>query len=529
MKGLLLTSYCDKSIGFSAYFKMRIINKIFSILIVLTTYCNVLKAQNKAEVRILSGTPTLFIDGRPYPPFAYMSYLGERKYYEEIATTDIHLYCFPAYFGDRGINSISGIGPFRKPLWVGENQYDFSSIIEDFRKIIESDSQAKIIIRFYLDPPLWWEKKNPDASCQLDDGSTFRQCFSSEKWYKETGKVLEYCIKWLLGSPYSRNLVGIHVAAGSTEEWFYHPLQRDDKNHSRLDKFRKWLENKYKNDNLELQRSWADPHISFNTAVPADINNEKAVNRWRDPRREQKIIDTYQFNSETLVDDIEYFCKIVKITSDRVLLTGCFNGYHYFVTDPRMGHGSLARLLKCKDLDFISSPNDYNRVIGEDWSPMAAIQSVQMHGKLWLAENDTRTSVTTLLKDKAPEIAPAGQYDSGVWLGPEDMETSVSYLWKNAGRMLTQGYGGWWFDMWGGWFSHPRLLNVLAKTNKFYTSFPQDAGEKMESQIGVIVDEQLSFSDASFGQLSQGRFCLIAFRYQRQVPPMTFTFVQIWQ
>ncbi|HBE43732.1 MAG TPA: hypothetical protein DDW27_21575, partial [Bacteroidales bacterium] len=63
-------------------------------------------------------------------------------------------------------------------------------------------------------------------------------------------------------------------------------------------------------------------------------------------------------------------------------------------------------------------------------------------------------------KEKAPDIAPPGQYESGVWLGPEDMKTSVAFLWKNAGRMLAYGYGGWWFDMWGGWFSHPELLNV---------------------------------------------------------------------
>ena len=166
--------------------------------IYLTT--DLLLAQSRAEVKIFNDIPTLFINEKPYPPYAYMSYLGEKKYYKEIAAAGIHLYNIPSYLGERGINSTSGIGSFRSPIWIGENHYDFSSLIQDFEEIIESDPQAKVIIRFYLDPPTWWEKLNPEASCQLPDGNTFRQCFSSETWRIETGKVFEDCINWLLKS-----------------------------------------------------------------------------------------------------------------------------------------------------------------------------------------------------------------------------------------------------------------------------------------------------------------------------------------
>jgi len=78
-----------------------------------------------------------------------------------------------------------------------------------------------------------------------------------------------------------------------------------------------------------------------------------------------------------MVDNIAYFSKIVKEKSNGNLLTGAFYGYHYFVSDPRRGHGALAKLLECEYLDYLSSPNVYNRVPGEDWPPMAAVQSVQ--------------------------------------------------------------------------------------------------------------------------------------------------------
>ena len=460
------------------------------------------EAQSKAEIRMDSGSPSLVIDGMIYPPYAYMSYLGEEKFYGEIAATGIHIYNIPAYLGAGGINTISGIGPFRSPIWIGEGEYDFSSLEEDFEKIIKSDPKAKVIIRFYLDPPEWWTELYPEAAAHLPDGTTFRQCFASKIWQKKTGEVFRDCLDWLLGSQCSNYLAGIHVASGFTEEWFYHPKQYQDQNPARLQAFRQWLKSRYKNDRA-LQKAWNNRTITYENAQLANIDEPAKSKVWRNPDNEQNYIDTYRFQAEVMVDNIAYFCKIVKEVSNNNLLTGAFYGYHYFVGDARRGHGALAKLLDCPDLDYLSSPNAYNRVIGEDWPPMAAINSVQLHGKLWLTENDTRTSKTTLLKDRSNGIAPIGQYESGVWLGPEDMETSVSFLWKNTARMLAYGYGGWWFDMWGGWFNDPELLNVIEKTQQLHTLFPASLGEKMRSQVGVVVDEELSFWDPTYGHLTE--------------------------
>jgi len=432
---------------------------------------NAVYAQSKAEIKWTEGSPALVIDGETYPPYAYMSYLGEEEYYKEIAGTGIHIYNIPAYLGEGGINTISGIGAFRPPIWLAEGKYDFTGLVKDFEKIIKADPKAKVIIRFYLDPPQWWTQLYPEASAHLPDGTTFRQCFASEIWREKTAEVFRDCLDWLLDSQYSNFLAGIHVASGLTEEWFYHPKQYQDQNPARLQAFRQWLKERYKN-NVALRKAWNSPSLTFENAQLANIDESAKRKEWRNPDQEQNYIDTYRFQAEVLVDNIAYFSKIVKEKSQGNLLTGAFSGYHYFVGDARRGHGALAKLLDCPDLDYLSSPNVYNRVIGEDWPAMAAINSVQLHGKLWLTENDTRTSITTLLKDRSTGIAPPGQYESGVWLGPEDMDTSVSFLWKNTARMLTHGYGGWWFDMWGGWFSDPELLNVLEKTQQFHSTSP---------------------------------------------------------
>lgn len=445
------------------------------------------------------GRPTLVVDGRPAPPFAYMSYLGKPAYYREVAEAGVHLYCLPAYLGDRGINSRSGIGPFRPAIWLGEGQYDFTRLGEDFAELLTADPWARAVVRLHMDAPSWWEAAHPEACTLLDDGETLRQCFASPLWLEDTTEALRACIAWLAESPYAAHVAGVHVAAGMTEEWYYHYGERYvNRNHVRTEAFRAWLHARYPSD-AALQAAWGDAAVLRETAALADISGTDAGPGWRDPEASGRIIDTFRFHSEVMADAIARFCRVVKEASGGRLLTGAFYGYHYFVGDPRMGHFALGRLLDCPDLDYLSSPNVYRRELGEDWPPMVAVGSVQAHGKLWLAENDTRTFKTTLLRDQAPEICPEGYYDGGVWLGPESADDSAALLEKNAARMLAGGYGGWWFDMWGGWFSDPRLLAVIRRTQELGREDLEQPLAMPRAQIAVVVDEELSFLDRSYG------------------------------
>ena len=482
---------------------MRKVLTILLLVFVFSISAFPVKAGPRAEIKAFNGIPTLFIKNRPSPPFAYMSYLGETRFYREAAEAGIHLYCFPAYLGDRGINSTSGIGPFRPSIWTGENRFDYSSIENDFDRILLADPSASVIIRLHLDVPRWWEEKNP-AECALQpDGTLLRQSFSSELWKKQAGEALEDCVRWLIKSPYSSHLAGIHVAAGFTEEWFYHFSNRfSDGSKPRIAAFRQWLRQRYLNDLTSLQKAWGLENIRFDNACPADIGGYETGSRWLDPKKDMRILDTFRFHASTMAGNIAYFCKIVKDTSDRALLTGAFYGYHFYVSDPRRGHGALSMLLECPDLDYLSSPNVYDRAIGKDWPPMAAVQSVQLHGKLWMAENDTRTSLTRLLKERAPQICPPGQYESSIWLGPPDISSSAGLLWKDAARMLCYGYGGWWFDMWGGWFSNPAFLKVLKSTVTLYNKHLLEKDKIISSQVCILADEELHFHDGSYGKLT---------------------------
>ncbi|AWV98474.1 hypothetical protein [Arcticibacterium luteifluviistationis] len=463
---------------------------------------------NHSEVRVVNGNPVLFINDGQVPPFAYMSYLGEAANYREMASSGLEVFCLLAYLGDQGINSTSGIKPFRPSFWKGMNEYDFSIIKSEFDDLINVKKDAKVIIRVHLDAPVWWERQNPSELCRLPTGESHRVSYSSKKWRKDAGVALLALLDWIRCSDYNSNLIGIHVAGGFTEEWFFHYKDKFfDESQSRSNGFREWLKEKYEQDNHLLQKAWNDSTLSFRNAKEADISGISSGKSIRKKGENSQLDDTFEYHGQIMSDNIAYFSRLVKEASKGRLLTGAFYGYHLFVNDPRRGHGSLSTLLDCPDIDYLSSPNDYRREVGVDWLPMAAIRSVQLHGKLWLAENDTRTSLTTLLREKAPNIVPeeGDWYDKGVWIGPRDLSTSKELLWKNAGRMLAYGYGGWWFDMWGGWFSDPELRSVFQKTNDLYKKYVINAKpdeDLYHPEIAVVVDEKLQFYDDSYGRIT---------------------------
>ena len=487
---------------------------LFSILFVHKQKTEAQAFANHSEVRQHNGVPTLFVNGKAVPPFAYMSYLGKAEYYGEMAEAGIEIYCLPAYMGDRGINSRSGIKPFRPNFWKGINAYDFSVIRDEFDELLKVREDAKVIIRIHLEPPVWWEQQNPEELCLLPDGTRHRISFSSQKWRADAGKALIDLLEWIRRSKYNQNLIGIHVAGGMTEEWFYHFNDHfHDLSQPRREHYRNWLRNRYHHTD-SLRKAWRDETITFETALPADISGQHSDNLIRQKGDHPQLDDTFEFHGQVMAQNIAYFTGLVKKASDRRLLTGAFYGYHLFVHDPRWGHGSLYQLLNCPDLDYLSSPNDYRREVGIDWLPMSAIRSVQLHGKLWLAENDTRTALTTLLRARAPHVVPdqGDWYDKGVWLGPQDLSVSRELLWKNAARMLAYGYGGWWFDMWGGWFSDPEMRRIFSKTNELYEETIGKSSNIPDytPEVAVIVDEKLAFRDGSYGRITGN---LLANRY----------------
>lgn len=461
---------------------------------------------NFPQSRVSLNPIGLEVDDCWYPPVAYTSYLPQEKFYRGIAECGIHLYCFPAYLAGRGINIHSGIGPFRNGVWQDDGEYDLSDIEHDLQLILSADPEARIIMRLHLDAPEWWEKKYPQGCCQLRNGETLRQSFFSSLWQESAGRALEDIVLWLGQSPYARHMAGVHIAAGGTEEWMFHSYGPfADENPARREAFMEFLHRKYGSQDATDSAWTANGQRESIPVIDAlHALEAPAEKRWRDPVKDAAVLDACRFHSTALVGAIMHFCKIVKRASAGRLLTGVFYGYHFYVSDVRKGHTALSELLRCPELDYLASPNKYyRREPGRDWTPMAATDSVLLHGKIWMAENDTRTALTRPLAETAPTICPEGQYCDGLWKGPDSLYISAQLLRTNAARMLTHGYGGWWFDMWGGWYDHPQLLAEITAAQEIWQERPPRlAFDSVPADtLCLFTDERIAEYDASFGTL----------------------------
>ena len=79
-------------------------------------------------------------------------------------------------------------------------------------------------------------------------------------------------------------------------------------------------------------------------------------------------------------------------------------------------------------------------------------------------ECDIRTFLTGALQDARPGEYPDHLYrynGRSVFVGPPTLELSIEGLRKSFVHQLTKGSAIWWFDMWGGWYDHPLLIEDL--------------------------------------------------------------------
>ena len=192
--------------------------------------------------------------GQQLPLYGYLTYQPENTDYEDFKRAGIRLFFCTVYAGDRGINQLSGIRPFRQGFWKGYGQYDFSEVDADFRRIAGNSRPGEIFIipRLMAEAPAWWDAANPDELCRDAHGTPLHQSFLSKKWLDDVEKMLFDFQRWLEESGWDRFVAGWHMASGNTEE-FLRPSHRTgqmtDYSRPAQEAFRAWVKQKYAGQN----------------------------------------------------------------------------------------------------------------------------------------------------------------------------------------------------------------------------------------------------------------------------------------
>ena len=177
------------------------------------------------------------------------------------------------------------------------------------------------------------------------------------------------------------------------------------------------------------------------------------------------------------------FAQFAKEKTRHRLVVGAFYGYTFETPERQSNHHALYQVLNCDSVDFLCSPISYmdNRGPGFAHPYMLPLDSLKKHGKLYFAENDSRTHLT-----RPPYDIP--HFNRPVWM-PRDKWLTVENLKLHFARALIHAHAFWWFDMWGGWYRYPLYMQMLADFHGIARdSLQKDRGSV--SEVAVIVDEK---------------------------------------
>ncbi|GHT26963.1 hypothetical protein FACS18942_05390 [Planctomycetales bacterium] len=409
------------------------------------------------------------------------------------------------YAGESGARFVS----FSVALPWKKNPQDeaavFKSVDDACRRVISANYDALLIPRIPMDPPAWWVSENPDdiITWKGTPSSKARKvaAVSSLKYRKEASEKLAALIKHL-EETFPKNIAGYHPGGQNTSEWFYEDSWGPAYNgYSPSDRtaWRVWLHSRYKDD-AALQSAWENNSVSLATAEvpPPELRASKSGGVFRDiavEKQQQQVLDFAEFQQDMMSDTVLAFAKTVREASKEKHLSVFFYGYLFefgaLGTSPATaGHYALRKVLQSQDIDILCSPISYfDRKAGGSAAAMTAAESVQLAGKLWLYEDDTRTHLTP----KVHYIVPGGND------GADTQTQTIQLLLRNTAECAVRNFGIWWMDLTAaGWFDDPQLWAEMKKLEKIDNAFLKNP-TLFKPEVAVFIDEASMLAVAAGG------------------------------
>ena len=409
------------------------------------------------------------------------------------------------------------IHSFSSPMpWAGEGyEPNYADVDACMDAMLEVDPDGLLLPRFGMEPPQSWRDKHPSEVMLYDDGSRGVASMASEIWRRDAERSLRRYIEHV-ESRYGDHVIGYHPCGQHTGEWFY-----DRTWEGRLAGFepafvrgfREFARTRYRGNVEALRKAWGDRTAAFETiAAPTREERLRAgLGMFRDPRTERRLIDWNEYLQIAMVEPLEGFARVIKEAAGRRKLAVFFYGYIFEIaslpTGPvNSGHLAMARLLQCPNVDVLCSPISYDdRGLVGSTPFMVAVDSVRLHGKLWLNEDDTRTYLSAK-DDPYSRLATSEQ-------------TRWVHL-RNFGPLLTRRLTCWWMDLpCAGWLNSSEIWDNLGQLKQFYD---RDLGKpsRYAPRIAVIVDEKSLCYLAGSRTLTAPLLALLRNQYNRIGAPV---------
>lgn len=422
-----------------------------------------------ARVVVRNGFPELQINGRAVPPVMFFGDVTGSHTAHHVASEIRRA-------AKAGVHLYSTLIEVTCPPPPDDTIYETLDGAID--AILSADPHGYVMPRLMFAPAAGWRAQYPNEVSEYRTGKTEDPSFASEHYWMEVEQTIRQIIDHVRRMSYSDRVVGYHLERG---EWFHSKDGGHERSFANREGFRRWLRAKYGNSDVALRAAWFDGQVQYYTAdVPPDVVSPRPAELFLEPRKERRWIDFNEFTSDCVADRLKSLARVVKDASEGQCLVSVCYGYTFEHEHPASGHLSLARLLESPDIDLVTGPPSYrDRKPGGAGFLPCPVDSVHLHGKLWISEDDTRTHL-------------GSHVDSSQSDNPrlENKTATEQVQMRSAGTSLGYQSGVAWMDLWGeGWLDAD---DIWQRIGSYFQHYAQQMATRTRktSDIVVLVDER---------------------------------------
>jgi len=460
----------------------------------------------KTEIRRENGLSTICVEGEPVWPMTFCSRHNDD----------------PAYTKHLVESGIKIWWPFCDTDWQRPGAFEALKTKCDL--ILSQDPGALIMVRVSLNPPAQWLKDNPAEMVTFENGATHfynpknrafpgtsavrGECsgigdysMASDRWTADACRALDEFIDRIEASSFGHRVMGYFLNAGGTEEWYYGKTQDRSKHCMGFSPafkraFTRFLRDKYCGDVGKLRAAWKDPGATFEEP-PIPSSKERYLSRsvteyevermqhradfgsFLDPDKSQKIADFYEAWNAGTGYSLLAVAKFIKDKTERKALVGAFYGCQGCVLYQDFGTSKTSMALASPDVDFLSAPTNYeDRIVGGGASFTNPIDSMHLHGKAWINEDDSGTC-----------LQARGRWSRCVQT--KSVAEDIEVMKRDFARDLCEDAYAWWFENSAvdSWWDHPDFFPVLARMQEIMKDYYL-RGRSKNSEIACLYDEE---------------------------------------
>lgn len=435
---------------------------------------------SKTDLRVVNGRPVLHINGTPHP--AIMFFVNTEGDFDRVTAQRQIRYAYQA-----GVRIFTVLAHLPWRTSAGERIY--THLDDMLQCITEVAPDVMLLPRIIFSPPSGWVRRNPEDMAVGIDGPTGDVSLGSQVfWSGDAEEALRASLTHLAEGPYADRILGIYLEHG---EWIYDRIAGFDRSPANTKAFRRWLRSEYRGNVVQLRASWHDGNVTFDNAevpsYPHPTSFPAGANQFFGAR-ERRWVDFHAFSSKIVASVINRLARVVKETTADKLTVAVSYGYTFELPRGHSGHLALADVLMSPYVDMLTGPFSYTgREAGGSAPFPCPVDSIHLHGKLWIAEDDTKTY---LASGESPDTYNVKLDNLG--------QTQTVHA-RNFGAALAKGTGISWMDLWGeGWLDSEEIwesLAALVEVAKVHldrqlsrqTPIPQPT-------VAVFVDETSCFS-----------------------------------